>query len=74
MNLSLQLSPGCKVEMFYLNVEAVNTHRDRPLVSNIACYPQWQGFAPFCHPCSVLLTYHMLHGTSLTKLAQALSG
>lgn len=24
---------GCKVEMFYLNVEAVNTHRDRPLVS-----------------------------------------
>lgn len=25
--------PGCKVEMFYLNVEAVNTHRDRPLVS-----------------------------------------
>uniref|UniRef100_A0A8C7UHE8 6-phosphofructo-2-kinase/fructose-2,6-bisphosphatase 2 n=1 Tax=Oncorhynchus mykiss TaxID=8022 RepID=A0A8C7UHE8_ONCMY len=39
----LKLSPvayGCKVEMFYLNVEAVNTHRDRPLVSNIACYPQ----------------------------------
>nr|XP_046168114.1 6-phosphofructo-2-kinase/fructose-2,6-bisphosphatase 2-like isoform X3 [Oncorhynchus gorbuscha] len=30
----LKLSPvayGCKVEMFYLNVEAVNTHRDRPL-------------------------------------------
>lgn len=25
--------PGCKVEMFFLNVEAVNTHRDRPLVS-----------------------------------------
>lgn len=24
---------GCKVEMFYLNVEAVNTHRDRPIVS-----------------------------------------
>lgn len=24
---------GCKVEMFYLGVEAVNTHRDRPLVS-----------------------------------------
>lgn len=24
---------GCKVEMFYLDVEAVNTHRDRPLVS-----------------------------------------
>nr|XP_029539382.1 6-phosphofructo-2-kinase/fructose-2,6-bisphosphatase 2-like isoform X5 [Oncorhynchus nerka] len=32
----LKLSPvayGCKVEMFYLNVEAVNTHRDRPLDS-----------------------------------------
>ncbi|XP_030584563.1 6-phosphofructo-2-kinase/fructose-2,6-bisphosphatase 2 isoform X3 [Archocentrus centrarchus] len=30
----LKLTPvayGCKVEMFYLNVEAVNTHRDRPL-------------------------------------------
>uniref|UniRef100_A0A674F1Z4 6-phosphofructo-2-kinase/fructose-2,6-bisphosphatase 2 n=1 Tax=Salmo trutta TaxID=8032 RepID=A0A674F1Z4_SALTR len=40
----LKLSPvayGCKVEMFYLNVEAVNTHRDRPLVSNIPCYSQW---------------------------------
>ncbi|XP_030632106.1 6-phosphofructo-2-kinase/fructose-2,6-bisphosphatase 2 isoform X2 [Chanos chanos] len=33
----LKLTPvayGCKVEMFYLNVEAVNTHRDRPLVNN----------------------------------------
>ncbi|CAL8340935.1 unnamed protein product [Merluccius merluccius] len=32
----LKLTPvayGCKVEMFYLNVEAVNTHRDRPLAS-----------------------------------------
>ncbi|KAM9758949.1 6-phosphofructo-2-kinase/fructose-2,6-bisphosphatase 2 isoform 6-T6 [Menidia menidia] len=32
----LKLTPvayGCKVEMFYLNVEAVNTHRDRPLES-----------------------------------------
>ncbi|CAL8351731.1 unnamed protein product [Gadus morhua 'NCC'] len=31
----LKLTPvayGCKVEMFSLNVEAVNTHRDRPLV------------------------------------------
>uniref|UniRef100_A0A665XFG5 6-phosphofructo-2-kinase/fructose-2,6-bisphosphatase 2 n=1 Tax=Echeneis naucrates TaxID=173247 RepID=A0A665XFG5_ECHNA len=27
----LDKSAGCKVEMFYLNVEAVNTHRDRPL-------------------------------------------
>ncbi|XP_071016932.1 6-phosphofructo-2-kinase/fructose-2,6-bisphosphatase 2-like isoform X2 [Oncorhynchus clarkii lewisi] len=30
----LKLTPvayGCKVEMFYLNVKAVNTHRDRPL-------------------------------------------
>lgn len=27
------LFQGCKVEMFYLNVEAVNTHRDRPIVS-----------------------------------------
>lgn len=25
--------PGCKVDMFDLKVEAVNTHRDRPLVS-----------------------------------------
>lgn len=30
---SLFYPPGCKVEMFHLNVEAVNTHRDRPLVS-----------------------------------------
>uniref|UniRef100_A0A8C1VH07 6-phosphofructo-2-kinase/fructose-2,6-bisphosphatase 2 n=1 Tax=Cyprinus carpio TaxID=7962 RepID=A0A8C1VH07_CYPCA len=33
----MKLTPvayGCKVEMFYLNVEAVNTHRDRPLVSS----------------------------------------
>uniref|UniRef100_A0A8C6UVE8 6-phosphofructo-2-kinase/fructose-2,6-biphosphatase 1 n=1 Tax=Neogobius melanostomus TaxID=47308 RepID=A0A8C6UVE8_9GOBI len=32
----LKLTPvayGCKVESFYLNVEAVNTHRDRPGVS-----------------------------------------
>ncbi|XP_039653638.1 6-phosphofructo-2-kinase/fructose-2,6-bisphosphatase 2 isoform X3 [Perca fluviatilis] len=27
----LDKSAGCKVEMFYLNVESVNTHRDRPL-------------------------------------------
>lgn len=27
------LCPGCKVEMFDLKVEAVNTHRNRPLVS-----------------------------------------
>lgn len=33
--------PGCKVEMFYLNVEAVNTHRDRPLVS--CCDLNWGG-------------------------------
>uniref|UniRef100_A0A8C2WCU1 6-phosphofructo-2-kinase/fructose-2,6-bisphosphatase 2 n=1 Tax=Cyclopterus lumpus TaxID=8103 RepID=A0A8C2WCU1_CYCLU len=35
----LKLTPvayGCKVEMFYLNVESVNTHRDRPLVSRSA--------------------------------------
>uniref|UniRef100_A0A671YK99 6-phosphofructo-2-kinase/fructose-2,6-bisphosphatase 2 n=1 Tax=Sparus aurata TaxID=8175 RepID=A0A671YK99_SPAAU len=34
----LKLTPvayGCKVEMFYLNVEAVNTHRDRPLDSTL---------------------------------------
>uniref|UniRef100_A0A8C1VGD2 6-phosphofructo-2-kinase/fructose-2,6-bisphosphatase 2 n=1 Tax=Cyprinus carpio TaxID=7962 RepID=A0A8C1VGD2_CYPCA len=33
----MKLTPvayGCKVEMFYLNVEAVNTHRDRPLVKH----------------------------------------
>ncbi|XP_039653642.1 6-phosphofructo-2-kinase/fructose-2,6-bisphosphatase 2 isoform X6 [Perca fluviatilis] len=29
----LDKSAGCKVEMFYLNVESVNTHRDRPLES-----------------------------------------
>ncbi|KAJ3603135.1 hypothetical protein NHX12_030878 [Muraenolepis orangiensis] len=32
----LKLTPvayGCKVEMFYLNVDAVNTHRDRPLAN-----------------------------------------
>lgn len=33
---SLTLFSGCKVEMFYLNVEAVNTHRDRPLVSQLS--------------------------------------
>lgn len=33
----LKLTPvayGCKVESIYLNVEAVNTHRDRPEVIN----------------------------------------
>ncbi|XP_062240642.1 6-phosphofructo-2-kinase/fructose-2,6-bisphosphatase 2-like [Platichthys flesus] len=33
----LKLTPvayGCKVELFYLNVEAVITHRDRPLVNS----------------------------------------
>lgn len=32
----LKLTPvayGCKVESIYLNVEAVNTHRDRPEVT-----------------------------------------
>uniref|UniRef100_A0A672SCE9 6-phosphofructo-2-kinase/fructose-2,6-bisphosphatase 2 n=1 Tax=Sinocyclocheilus grahami TaxID=75366 RepID=A0A672SCE9_SINGR len=36
LHMVMKLTPvayGCKVEMFYLNVEAVNTHRDRPLVS-----------------------------------------
>lgn len=35
----LKLTPvayGCKVESVYLNVEAVNTHRDRPEVSSFA--------------------------------------
>lgn len=32
-SVSISCCSGCKVEMFYLNVEAVNTHRDRPLVS-----------------------------------------
>ncbi|XP_072522461.1 6-phosphofructo-2-kinase/fructose-2,6-bisphosphatase 2 isoform X1 [Salminus brasiliensis] len=39
----LKLTPvayGCKVELFYLNVEAVNTHRDRPLGKS------WTGPAP----------------------------
>uniref|UniRef100_A0A671K6G0 6-phosphofructo-2-kinase/fructose-2,6-bisphosphatase-like n=2 Tax=Sinocyclocheilus anshuiensis TaxID=1608454 RepID=A0A671K6G0_9TELE len=33
----LKLTPlayGCKVESFYLNIQAVNTHRDRPTVSH----------------------------------------
>lgn len=33
----LKLTPvayGCKVESIYLNVEAVNTHRDRPEVTH----------------------------------------
>uniref|UniRef100_A0A8C7TCB1 6-phosphofructo-2-kinase/fructose-2,6-bisphosphatase 2 n=1 Tax=Oncorhynchus mykiss TaxID=8022 RepID=A0A8C7TCB1_ONCMY len=45
----LKLSPvayGCKVEMFYLNVEAVNTHRDRPLVSNIASPIRRNSYTP----------------------------
>uniref|UniRef100_A0A671K864 6-phosphofructo-2-kinase/fructose-2,6-bisphosphatase-like n=1 Tax=Sinocyclocheilus anshuiensis TaxID=1608454 RepID=A0A671K864_9TELE len=35
----LKLTPlayGCKVESFYLNIQAVNTHRDRPTNVNIA--------------------------------------
>ena len=31
---SVSYRPGCKVELFYLNVEAVNTHRERSLVSS----------------------------------------
>uniref|UniRef100_A0A672SBY6 6-phosphofructo-2-kinase/fructose-2,6-bisphosphatase 2 n=1 Tax=Sinocyclocheilus grahami TaxID=75366 RepID=A0A672SBY6_SINGR len=37
LHMVMKLTPvayGCKVEMFYLNVEAVNTHRDRPLVNS----------------------------------------
>uniref|UniRef100_A0A6Q2Z6T8 6-phosphofructo-2-kinase/fructose-2,6-bisphosphatase 2 n=1 Tax=Esox lucius TaxID=8010 RepID=A0A6Q2Z6T8_ESOLU len=64
----LKLTPvayGCKVEMFHLNVEAVNTHRDRPLVSHFACYSQRQCFSAFWHPSCVLLTYHMLYSLNM---------
>lgn len=30
--VSLSSNAGCKVEPFFLNVEAVNTHRERPVV------------------------------------------
>ncbi|XP_067227671.1 6-phosphofructo-2-kinase/fructose-2,6-bisphosphatase 1 isoform X4 [Chanodichthys erythropterus] len=39
----LKLTPlayGCKVESFYLNVQAVNTHRDKPTNVNIARKPE----------------------------------
>ena len=29
------LAYGCKIEEIFLNIEAVNTHRDRPKVSNL---------------------------------------
>lgn len=32
-SLFFPVSPGCKVETIKLNVEAVNTHRDKPAVS-----------------------------------------
>lgn len=31
--LAFFLIVGCKVESFFLNIEAVNTHRERPVVS-----------------------------------------
>uniref|UniRef100_A0A6Q2ZJZ3 6-phosphofructo-2-kinase/fructose-2,6-bisphosphatase 2 n=1 Tax=Esox lucius TaxID=8010 RepID=A0A6Q2ZJZ3_ESOLU len=40
LHMVLKLTPvayGCKVEMFDLKVEAVNTHQDRPLVSSCPC-------------------------------------
>ncbi|KAK7128939.1 hypothetical protein R3I94_017235 [Phoxinus phoxinus] len=39
----LKLTPlayGCKVESFYLNIQAVNTHRDKPTNVNIARKPE----------------------------------
>uniref|UniRef100_A0AAX7T4V3 6-phosphofructo-2-kinase domain-containing protein n=1 Tax=Astatotilapia calliptera TaxID=8154 RepID=A0AAX7T4V3_ASTCA len=39
----LKLTPiayGCKVESFFLNIEAVNTHRERPLNVNITRNPE----------------------------------
>uniref|UniRef100_A0A672IR91 6-phosphofructo-2-kinase/fructose-2,6-biphosphatase 1 n=1 Tax=Salarias fasciatus TaxID=181472 RepID=A0A672IR91_SALFA len=39
----LKLTPiayGCKVEPFYLNIEAVNTHRERPANVNISRNPE----------------------------------
>ncbi|KAI2649709.1 6-phosphofructo-2-kinase/fructose-2,6-bisphosphatase [Labeo rohita] len=39
----LKLTPlayGCKVESFYLNIQAVNTHRDRPTNVNVARMPE----------------------------------
>lgn len=37
------LHSGCKVEPFFLNIEAVNTHRERPLVSScrFTCWVSW---------------------------------
>lgn len=39
----LKLTPiayGCKVESFFLNIEAVNTHREKPLNVNITRNPE----------------------------------
>ncbi|XP_005162206.1 6-phosphofructo-2-kinase/fructose-2,6-bisphosphatase 1 isoform X1 [Danio rerio] len=39
----LKLTPlayGCKVESFYLNIQAVNTHRDKPINVNITRQPE----------------------------------
>lgn len=30
--LSLSSNAGCKLEPFFLNIEAVNTHREKPVV------------------------------------------
>uniref|UniRef100_A0A3P9K4Y1 6-phosphofructo-2-kinase/fructose-2,6-biphosphatase 3 n=1 Tax=Oryzias latipes TaxID=8090 RepID=A0A3P9K4Y1_ORYLA len=45
----LKLTPvayGCKVESIYLNVEAVNTHRDRPEVRAASRQPEEPGWLP----------------------------
>uniref|UniRef100_A0A3P8WFU5 6-phosphofructo-2-kinase/fructose-2,6-bisphosphatase 2 n=1 Tax=Cynoglossus semilaevis TaxID=244447 RepID=A0A3P8WFU5_CYNSE len=47
----LDKSAGCKVEMFYLNVEAVNTHRDRPfgkISRDTAPLPRRNSYTPLC--------------------------
>lgn len=37
--MKMLISPtGCKVESIFLNVEAVNTHRDKPQVSLLTEY------------------------------------
>lgn len=46
----LKLTPvayGCKVESIFLNVEATNTHRDRP--ECLSPYPQRKGSCPLPH-------------------------
>uniref|UniRef100_A0A8C6VYA0 6-phosphofructo-2-kinase/fructose-2,6-bisphosphatase 2 n=1 Tax=Nothobranchius furzeri TaxID=105023 RepID=A0A8C6VYA0_NOTFU len=60
-DLMHQLCPkGCKVEMFDLKVEAVNTHKDRPLVS---CFKTCFLTNPLSEitPIAACLIFHSVH-------------